>query len=137
MLLSKRLMTPEQAEVVNLRAIDRFLASSLAAQLRQADKLEREFRFSLLVPAGEYYEDLSDEDEVLLQGVVDLFSVRDGEITVVDFKTDYVTDKTLPEKIAYYQPQLAAYSKALEQIMDLPVAHRFLYFFEIGQAVEI
>ena len=136
-LLARRIMTPEQAEVVDLRAIEGFLASPLAGELRRAEQVEREFRFSLLVPAGDYYEDLSDEDQVLLQGVVDLFAVIDGEITVVDFKTDRITEGNLQEKIDYYRPQLAAYSRALEQIMGLPVAHRVLYFFGNGQAVEI
>ena len=136
-LLARRIMTPEQAEVVDLRAIEGFLASPLAGELRRAEQVEREFRFSLLVPAGDYYEDLSDEDQVLLQGVVDLFAVIDGEITVVDFKTDRITVGNLQEKIDYYRPQLAAYSRALEQIMGLPVAHRVLYFFGNGQAVEI
>ena len=66
-----------QAGRVDLRAIEGFLASPLAGELRRAEQVEREFRFSLLVPAGDYYEDLSDEDQVLLQGVVDLFAVID------------------------------------------------------------
>ena len=97
--------------------------------------MEREARFSLLVPAGEYYPDLGEEDEVLLQGVVDLYAVKDGQITVVDFKTDRITEKTLPEKAAYYRPQLEAYSQALEKILGMSVAERILYFFHTGQAV--
>ena len=102
-LVGRRLMTREQAEAVDRGAIERFLASPLAQRLRQADRVEREARFSLLVPAGEYYPDLGEEDEVLLQGVVDLYAVKDGQITVVDFKTDRITEKTLPEKAAYYR----------------------------------
>ena len=134
-LVGRRLMTREQAEAVDRGAIERFLASPLARRLRQADRVEREARFSLLVPAGEYYPDLGEEDEVLLQGVVDLYAVKDGQITVVDFKTDRITEKTLPEKAAYYRPQLEAYSQALEKILGMPVAERILYFFHTGQAV--
>ena len=76
-------------------------------------------------------------DEVLLKGVVDLFAVKDGTVTVVDFKTDYVTEETLEEKAAAYRPQLAAYSAALEQILELPVVSRVLYFFRTGQTVDI
>ncbi|MCI8438238.1 MAG: helicase-exonuclease AddAB subunit AddA [Oscillospiraceae bacterium] len=136
-LLARRLLTPEQAAAVDVAAIDRFLASPLAEELRQAKELEREFRFSLLVPAGMYYPELGEEDEVLLQGVVDLYAVSDGKVTVVDFKTDRVTERTLPERVARYRPQLEAYSGALEKILDKTVARRVLYFFHTGNTVEV
>ena len=136
-LLARRLLTPEQAQAVDIPAIRRFLASSLAEELRGADRVEREFRFSLLVPAGDYHRDMAEEDRVLLQGVVDLFAVTAEGITVVDFKTDYVTEETLPAKADYYRPQLAAYSAALERIMEKPVVRRVLWFFRTGQAVEV
>ena len=68
---------------------------------------------------------------------VDLFAVTAEGITVVDFKTDYVTEETLPAKADYYRPQLAAYSAALERIMEKPVVRRVLWFFRTGQAVEV
>ncbi len=135
-LAARRFLTREQAEAVD-QAVRRFLASPLASELRKADRVEREFRFSLLMPGEKYFPELDGGEEVLLQGVVDLFAVRDGGVTVVDFKTDYVTEDTLPEKIAHYRPQLEAYSAALERILELPVKHRILYFFCAGQAVEV
>jgi len=134
-LVERRLLTREQADAVPQGVIRRFLASPLADELRQADEVEREYRFSLLVPGGDYFPGL-DGEEVLLQGVVDLFAVKDGAVTVVDFKTDYVTAGSLPEKLALYRPQLEAYSGALEKILGLPVRRRVLYFFATGQAVE-
>ena len=136
-LAARRFLTREQAEAVDQAAVRRFLASPLASELRKADRVEREFRFSLLMPGEKYFPELDGGEEVLLQGVVDLFAVRDGGVTVVDFKTDYVTEDTLPEKIAHYRPQLEAYSAALERILELPVKHRILYFFCAGQAVEV
>jgi ATP-dependent helicase/nuclease subunit A len=136
-LAARRFLTREQAEAVDQAAVRRFLASPLASELRKADRVEREFRFSLLMPGEKYFPELDGGEEVLLQGVVDLFAVRDGGVTVVDFKTDYVTEDTLPEKIAHYRPQLEAYSAALERILELPVKHRILYFFCAGLAVEV
>ncbi len=136
-LAARRVLTREQAEAVDQAAVRRFLASPLASELQKADRVEREFRFSLLMPGEKYFPELDGGEEVLLQGVVDLFAVRDGGVTVVDFKTDYVTEDTLPEKIAHYRPQLEAYSAALERILELPVKHRILYFFCAGQAVEV
>ena len=99
--------------------------------------MEREYRFSLLMQGRDYFDGLEDGEEIMLQGVVDLFAVQDGAVTVVDFKTDYVTEDTLEERVAAYRTQLAAYSAALEKILELPVRRRVLYFFRLGEAVEI
>lgn len=136
-LKNRRLLTEEQAAVVDIYAISRFLRSELAHELRQADRVEREYRFSLLVNAADYYADISGDDQVMLQGVVDLFAETAEGITVVDFKTDYVTAETLAEKVAGYGPQITAYSAALERIMGRPVIRRVLYFFRTGQTVEV
>ena len=139
-LAARRLLTRQQADAVEQVAIRGFLHSPLAAQLRRAEKmgtLEEEFRFSLLLPGKDYFPGLEDGEEVLLQGVVDLFAIEDGGVTVVDFKTDYVTEVTLPEKADAYRPQLAAYSAALERILELPIKRRILYFFRTGQAIEV
>lgn len=136
-LSNRHLLTQEQAKAVDRKAIRRFLLSPLAAALRQSEWVEREYRFSLLLPGGTFFAGLNGGEEVLLQGVVDLFAVKDGAVTVVDFKTDYVTGETLVNKAASYRPQLEAYSAALERILELPVKRRILYFFCTGQMVDV
>ena len=43
------------------------------------------------MPGERYFPELAGGEEVMLQGVVDLYAEKDGAVTVVDFKTDYVT----------------------------------------------
>ena len=136
-LTARRLLTDEQASSVDTAAIKRFLSSKLADELRAAERIEREYRFSLLVDAGDYFEGVDAEDQVLLQGVVDLFAETKSGVTVVDFKTDYVTEETIVDKIEFYRPQVEAYSTALEQILEKPVVRRVLYFFRNGAAIEV
>ena len=136
-LLERKLLTAEQAEAVDRDAVRRFLASPLAEELRRAERVEREYRFSLLVPAGDYFPGLDPGEEALLQGVVDLFAVSEGGVTVVDFKTDRVAGAELERRAMAYQPQLQAYSAALERILELPVRRRVLYFFHTGETAEL
>ena len=136
-LVQQRLLTVEQAETVDRRAIERFLGSKLAAELRAATNVEREYRFSLLVDAKNYYDGVASDDQVLLQGVVDLFAETEDGIIVVDFKTDYITEDTIGDKVSYYRSQVEAYSTALEQILEKKVIRRVLYFFRTGQAIEV
>ena len=68
---------------------------------------------------------------------MDCFFEEGGELTVIDFKTDYVTPETLEEKAAHYAPQLAAYTDALERITGKRVKERVLYFFKIGASYSL
>ena len=58
-------------------------------------------------------------------------------ITVIDFKTDRVDEKTLPAALDRYKEQVRAYAYALERIYDLPVKEAYLYFFRIGKLITI
>jgi ATP-dependent helicase/nuclease subunit A len=135
----KAFLSAAQASAVEPEKILAFFTSELGRRVLRADRLYREFKFSLLVPAVEYYPEVGTDsmDEVLLQGVVDCCFVEDGALHVIDFKTDYVTRETLAEKTKLYTPQLMAYGRAMERIVGLPVASRLIYFFALGAESEI
>ena len=76
-------------------------------------------------------------EQILLQGVVDCAILEDDGITVVDFKTDRVTEGTLPEKLRQYRPQVLAYAGALERIYGKPVKESCLYFFALDRLVSL
>ena len=136
-LRERRLMTPEQAEAVDADAIARFLQSDLAERIRASRSVRREYRFSLLRPARDYEPGAAEDDAVLLQGVVDCFFEEDGELVVVDFKTDRVTSAETAARAEYYRAQLEAYAAALERIMEKPVREKLLYFFAAGECVKL
>lgn len=89
------------------------------------------------MPAGDYYPEAAAGDELLLQGVVDLYAQVEGGILVVDFKTDSVTEENVRQRAELYRPQLLAYSRALESILEQPVVRRVLYFFRTGESIEV
>ncbi|MDY5612225.1 helicase-exonuclease AddAB subunit AddA [Dysosmobacter sp.] len=133
-----RKLTPEQAAGVDVTALKRFLASPLAAEIRGARKVEREFPFTLLIGAEELTGQAAAGDQILLQGVVDCFFETEEGITVVDFKTDRVRNgEELTRRAQHYRTQLETYSRALEQVMEKPVTRSVLYFLHIGEKVEL
>ncbi|MBR4545386.1 MAG: helicase-exonuclease AddAB subunit AddA [Oscillibacter sp.] len=137
-LVKQRLLTPEQADAVNFRAVDRFLSSPLADEIRNAHNIRREYRFTLLMDASAYDARARAGDTVLLQGVVDCCFETDAGITVVDFKTDYVRNaERLAARVEAYRPQLRAYSDALQRVLEVPVVRRTLYFLDTGATVDV
>ncbi len=137
-LVEKGFLSPEQAKAVDLRKIRRFFEGELAARILSAEKLLREFRFTVLLEAGELNPELPadlGQEKVVLQGAVDCAFVEDGALVVVDYKTDHTkSGAALAKK---YAPQLALYRRALEECTEYRVRECLLYSFELGEAVRV
>ncbi len=134
-LLDRRLLTPRQAEAVEPEKILTFFRSDIGLRAARADRLIREFKFSLLMPASKYFK--GGCGEILLQGVVDCCIIEGGRLTVLDFKTDRVSAGTQRARAESYAPQLEAYAEAMEQITGLKAAEKLIYFFATGETIGI
>ncbi len=132
-----RFLSEQEAEAVDAGAIVRLFASPLGRQMLAAKELRREFRFSLLCDAAEFFP-VAPGEQVLLQGVVDAFWEDEEGITVVDYKTDRVrTRAEAEERAKRYREQLRAYARALARICARPVRRCALYFLSPGETVEM
>ena len=133
-LAEKKILSTEQAYAVDKRKIERFFASDLYKTFMAENKVRREFKFSVLVPAQAYFPVAADapEENVLLQGVIDcLIETGDGFV-ILDFKTDRIKKGGADERAEQYRPQLAAYARAVHEIYGRPVRACVLYFFHTG-----
>ena len=63
--------------------------------------------------------------------------LEDDGITVIDFKTDYVTEETLPDVVERYRAQVQTYANALAQIYEQTIKAQYLYFFRLNRFVSI
>ena len=130
-------LSPREASAVNQSSIIRLFHSDLGRRIRRADKLHREFRFSLLCSGKDLF-DADSEEKILLQGVVDCCLEEAGELVIIDYKTDAVrTEEDLSRKCDLYRSQIRAYSLALGRIFGKPVKETILYFLSCDRAVSI
>ena len=90
--------------------------------------------FCLRVDAREAGVAESDED-IIVQGVIDMCFLEDGEWVVVDYKTDRIDPKAANEAAQKYALQLGLYAKALNRITDQCVKQKYIYFLETNQAI--
>ena len=130
------LLTPEQAKVIPCERIAAFFETSLGQKLQTAPAVLREFKFSILED-GCFYDPALSGERILLQGVVDCALIEPDGITVVDFKTDFVTEQTQISRADCYAPQLRAYAGALSRIYERPVKEALLYFFQTQRFVSV
>ena len=128
------------AEAISAQQLWELFASPLGERMRRADRVYREFKFSLLCRAGDLIRvgAAAAEEELLLQGVMDCVLIENGSVTVLDWKTDWAgTEERMTERTAFYTGQLQTYAMAAERIFRLPVKQCILYFLRHGAAVEI
>ena len=135
-LVEQGFLTAEQGQLVDCGQLARFFDTPLGRRLRAGTPYVREFKFSILDDGSHYGEGLEGE-QVLLQGVVDCALLEDDGITVIDFKTDRVTEQTLEDVSDRYRLQVQTYGEALSRIFEKPIKERFLYFFQLDRFVRI
>ncbi len=135
-LVDEEFITQQQADAIKPENILGLFTSDLGKRLLSAPQLIREFKFSMLWDAEDYYEGLSQE-QVLLQGVVDAAIVDVDGLIVVDFKTDRVSGDGVRERAEHYRGQLETYKRALERIFDMPVKETILYFLTPGKEIRL
>lgn len=127
-LVSEQYIAPQQGEMINTQQIAAFFRTQLGQKLQSGANVLREFKFSVLEDGEKYYPNMKGE-KILLQGVIDCALIEPDGITVIDFKSDRVTDETIPDAVAHYRMQITAYADALSRIYELPVKSAQLYFF--------
>ena len=135
-LTKEGVLTNELVQMVDVEQIATFFQTELGEKLRHGESILREFKFSIL-DDGEKYDPFLIGEKILLQGVVDCALVESDGITVLDFKTDHVTEETLQERADLYRQQILAYAGALERIYQKPVKDYLLYFFRLGRFVKV
>lgn len=135
--LEKKLPEAEY-KLVNPKRFQAFLQSPLAARFRKAqaeDTLYREQHFMKQVPNDYLFPGSDTSEPVILQGIIDAFFIEDGEIVLVDYKSDHVREaETL---IGRYQKQLELYAEALEKITGLRVKEKLIYSIILEQAIPV
>ena len=130
-------LTEQEGAAIDTAAIREFFASPLGREMLSADEVKREFRFTLLERADKLFPDAADDDTMLLQGIIDCFFIKNGSITVVDYKTDSITKAQVAERADTYRPQLRTYAEAISRITGLSVNRSVLHFLVPGEIFEI
>ncbi len=130
-LVEYQFITEQQANAVDLSAINAFFTSPLYERACKADKLYREIRFLTKVYPNR---DQTDEPSVL-QGVADCVFVENNNLVILDFKTDRVSDEqTLIQR---YERQLQLYSNACQKTFGMPVKECIIYSFVLKKSIKL
>lgn len=131
------LLSPEESRSLNIDQIRVFFGSELYGRIKNSDNIRREQKF-LIKKSDAALDDerlMEYNDNSMLQGIADCMFEEDGEIVLIDYKTDRgVGEKTLADR---YDLQIKLYGAALGRIFGKRVREAYLYSFALGRAVRI
>lgn len=137
-LQKERKLSDEMVQCIRKADILRFLNSDSGRRMQAAAKrkqLSKEQPFVLGIDAKEIYPDIKGDERILVQGIIDVYFEEDGELVVLDYKTDNV--RSAKELRDRYHAQLDYYAQALEQLLQKKVKEKIIYSFTLGEEIII
>ncbi len=132
-LVDKGHLTDVQGGSLNRKALKDFFSSEFAARMFDSDRIYREIKVSSFVPVSELH-GLDSDEKVLVRGISDCVFEENGELILVDYKTDRV--KSEKELLERYRNQIAFYSKVVSKTLQKPVKKAVLYSFYLSKVCE-
>ncbi len=134
-LRAQRKMDAQQADLVDLEAVERYFTGPLAERVRKAERFVREYEFGVLFTPRELLGQGRENEQILMNGVIDLLLFEPDGLCVVDFKTDRVRPGSEEAASRRHKLQLDIYAAAAEKVFGAPVRQKVIYYLLTGRAV--
>ncbi len=149
-LVSDGFLAPESAAILNKPQLNAFCKSDLFTLISSARRVRREQKFSLFLPAENLTQDEArrqtfSQETVFVQGSIDLLlEMPDGEILLIDYKTDRISPALAADEealcrhmTASHGMQLAVYARAVEELFGVPPREVRIYSLPLGRTIPL
>jgi len=142
-IIEKGFLSEQQGRSIDLKWVEKLFQSELGKKIiANREKMEREWPFTLSVPAGEIYRgaEVSEQDKnepVLVRGVIDCLLEAEGGMVIIDYKTDQVSREQCKERAEEYKVQMYLYRRAVEVITGRAVKEMYIYFLRPGKDIRM
>lgn len=129
-MIEDEIISKEDFAKINLDRISKALQSKVFKTLSGA-KLYREKSFLAQIPSSILL-GVNSLETVLVQGIIDLFAVKENKVHIIDYKYSALDARSLKER---YEKQLDLYAYAIETSLGLKVESKTLVNLFIGDTV--
>ena len=127
-----------EALSISRENVSAFFVSDLYRRIADADRVWRERKFMVAVSQLSIDNELMNKlrrSDGMIKGIIDLMFEENGEIVIVDYKSDRgASAERLAER---YSIQLKLYSKAIELTMKRRISEAYLYWFDLKRAIKV
>jgi ATP-dependent helicase/nuclease subunit A len=143
-LVEDELLLIEELKTINPYKILNFFKSNLGRKIlelnKQGNKIYREIPFYTEISSLEVDKSLNykyRDETIRLQGIIDCFFEYNGDMILLDYKTDYLKQGEEEELKEKYKKQLDYYSNAIFKMTGKKVKYKYLYSFSLEKEIEI
>ncbi|NGC78110.1 helicase-exonuclease AddAB subunit AddA [Lactobacillus reuteri] len=141
-LVTEKLISPPVAARINREGIASFYQTTVGRQImKHPMDYHREVPFSMIMNGHELFQGVnaSDDERILIHGIIDGYLKTNEGIILVDYKTDHINsdyrDFDLARIKDRYHGQLELYKEALNLMEGIPVVQMGLYLLELSEFV--
>jgi len=135
---NKGTMNDKELELVVPKIFAYFMKVGLGLRMQEAYKRKELFRerpFVMGMKAREVDESYDSDEIVVVQGIIDAFFYEDGEVVIVDYKTDNVS--TIEELVGRYKAQLDCYGEAIKKVTGKNVKEKLIYSTKFNEVIVV
>ena len=131
-MVEKEILSMDEASIIDVKKLEAFVKSDIAARIAASSAVYKEKRFNLLTE--------QDGHRVIVRGIIDCFFEEDGQLILLDYKTgngrDFASGNfdAIKER---YKLQMILYKDALEKATGKTVKETYLYLTDAGQFIQI
>ena len=133
-------LSPLEMNIIETKYLDKiqgFYESELGQRLRRSKDVKKEAPFVIKKKAKEISRTMDQEDYILIQGIIDCYFEEDGQIVIVDYKTDGANEGNIEEIKSAHKDQINIYKEAIEKTGKKKVKEAFIYLFSIGKIIKM
>ena len=124
--VEENVISSEDAKYIEVDSIYKFIMSDIGRKIMLSNSVSKEKEFILKNNSF---------SKSAIQGVIDLYFESEGNLILVDFKTDNIVDEE--KYIILYKKQLDIYKEALEKLTSKSVKKVYIYSFKLGKEIEV
>ncbi|MDD2518359.1 MAG: helicase-exonuclease AddAB subunit AddA [Bacilli bacterium] len=134
-LVTDKLITLEELKLINIKKISNFFKDEIYLEKILGSNIYREHQITFTININELEEEETNlDDEIVIEGIIDLFCEKNNFYYLVDYKSDIVTNEQ--ELITRYKKQLDLYEHALAKKTKGNIK-KYIYSFHFGKFIEI
>ncbi len=136
-MFDKEIFAGSLKSYISIKKIYQMLNSNIGRRMAAADSagmLYRERQFYISMKPDEIWKNKENsEDIVVVQGIIDAYFIEEGQVVLLDYKTDNVAD--MEALVKRYSVQLKQYASTIERITGYKVKEKVIYSFYLNKDI--
>ena len=133
-LVNKNIITKEELNIINLNKIFNFFKHPFYVTTIYNKAIKKEVPLFFTMKINEIDQNSKREDELIIDGIIDLVIETETIIYIIDYKSDIISNEE--ELINKYKKQLDLYEYALRKKTKKEIS-KYLYSFHLDKFIEL